>query len=156
MARHSWMRFSLATLLFIVFCIGGFFAGYRTGVQFLQNDVSMYVRTYSVDDLLTGTDEERRMSQVRGIIAEITETINHSNWEEVGGEGFIVARGGTEKPLGAPERLKVVALGKDQRQIRKLLVELRRRKESQGENFRLREIQPPPAGSSPLGGTGTF
>ena len=56
MARHSWMRFSLATLLFIVFCIGGFFAGYRTGVQFLQNDVSMYVRTYSVDDLLTGTE----------------------------------------------------------------------------------------------------
>jgi len=156
MARHRWMRFSVATLLFVVFCFAGFFAGYRTGVRFLQDDVSMDVRTYSVDDLLTGTDEERRMSQVRGIIAEITETINPSNWEEVGGEGFIVTMGGTEKPFGAPDHLKVVALGKDQQQIRKLLAELRRRKESEGDEFRLREIELTPAGSPPLGGTGTF
>lgn len=94
------------------------------------------------------------MSQVRGIIADITETINPTNWEKVGGEEFIVVIGGTEEPLGAPEHLKVVALGKDQRQIREQLAELRRRKASEGDAYRPREINE--FKLKPVGGTGTF
>lgn len=156
MARRVWTSFSVATLLFVVFCIAGFFAGYRMGFQALLDDVSLDVRTFSVDDLLTGTDEERRASQVRGIIAEITETINPSNWEEVGGKGFIVAIGGTEKPFGAAEVLKVVALRKDQRQIKNLLTELRRRKAREGAEFRPREIELTPPASRRWAGRERF
>jgi hypothetical protein len=74
----------------------------------------------------------------------------------VGGEGIIVTIGGSEKPFGTVEHLKVVALGKDQRQIRKLLAELRRRKASGGDEFHPREIDLPPADSPAQGGMGTF
>ena len=83
--KKVWRRFTIGTLLFVIFLIAGLFAGYRIGFRF-GNDARagrQYIETYNVADLLA-------VSNIDTLTDQITSMFSPDSWDDVGGNGTIM------------------------------------------------------------------
>lgn len=90
--RRTWKRFTIATLLFLIFCSAGAFVGFRYGMsegvdqqvqQRLADQQSIvYPRVYKVPDLLA-TDDTQSIEglSLDALIAEIKSSTGRKWWE---------------------------------------------------------------------------
>jgi hypothetical protein len=87
-------RFSIAALLFLMLCLGGYLSGYRIGHQTGEqdaDDAKVYVVTYPVDDLLAvNSTATASTADYDKLIDQIVTTVSPTSWMENGtGEGEI-------------------------------------------------------------------
>ncbi len=90
-------RFSIATLLFAMLCVAGYFGGYRSGFDSGKADRqagAFVVRSYPIADLITlDDDKDPATTKTKGmdqVIDLIIATVSHDSWMENGtGEGEI-------------------------------------------------------------------
>jgi hypothetical protein len=87
-------RFSIAALLFLMLCLGGYLSGYRIGYQTGEqdaDDAKVYVVTYPVGDLLAvGPTATATTADYDQLIDQIVTTVAPSSWMENGaGDGEI-------------------------------------------------------------------
>src|SRR5690242_15930380 len=92
-AHKRRIYFGLGTLLFVVLCFAGLFAGYRIGFDrgYAAGDLKhaseeLYNRVYDVGDLVTLPDGRKDFDS---LIELITTTIEPNSWDDVGGPGSI-------------------------------------------------------------------
>lgn len=94
--RRIALRFGLGPLLFFIFCLAGFFAGFRygeeTGKAYWRGE-SQAVQIYDVADLLSFGDDETRQREFAALIARVQDAVDpsHSCWRETGGMGYVKA-----------------------------------------------------------------
>jgi hypothetical protein len=87
-------RFSIAALLFLMLCLGGYLSGYRVGYQTGEqdaDDAKVYVMTYPVADLLAaGPTATVTTASYDTLIDQIVSTVAPASWMENGaGDGEI-------------------------------------------------------------------
>ena len=92
--RKRVFRFSIATLLFLMLCLGGYLGGYRAGFNRGTQDVASattFVRTYPVADLLTPKNPAAAATaDFDDLIDVIVATVSPKDWTEKGtGDGEI-------------------------------------------------------------------
>jgi hypothetical protein len=93
--RHKpLVRFSIAVLLFVMLCLGGYLSGYRVGFQAgltKATDSQLIVRTYPVADLIQPSNPRAPSSpDFDALIDLIVTTVSPSAWLESGtGDGEI-------------------------------------------------------------------
>jgi hypothetical protein len=92
--RERTFRFSIAALLFLMLCLGGYLSGYRIGYQSGEqdaDDAKVYVVTYPVGDLLAvASTATTTPAAYDKIIDQIVTTVAPSSWMENGtGDGEI-------------------------------------------------------------------
>ncbi|TWU36748.1 hypothetical protein Q31b_50300 [Novipirellula aureliae] len=101
--RLVWKRYSIATLLFLIFLAAGSFVGFRYGLsEGVENQVeqrladqksSLYVVAYRVPDLVAdkNTDQTKAATLDR-LITEIKTSIGRTRWENENGPRTVVAK----------------------------------------------------------------
>jgi hypothetical protein len=87
-------RFSIATLLFLMLCLGGYLAGYRRGFDSgkqAASDATLFVKTYPVGDLIASRHPfAQQAADFDSLIDAIVTTVSPSDWMENGtGDGEI-------------------------------------------------------------------
>lgn len=148
------LRFSLAALLFLVFCLAGFFAGFRYGVETGKSywrGESQAVQLYDVADLLSFGDDKTRQREFAALIARLQDSVDpsHSCWRDTGGMGYVkVAHDGMH--------LEVLCPWKDHRRVNQAIAELRDQQRREGDQFQLVDDNDPHAVQPPVAGSGTF
>ena len=151
-SRRVWLRFSLATLLFLVFCLAGFFAGFyygaKAGRSYWRGE-SQEVRLYNVSDLLSPGGEDTQKREFAALIARIQNAVGPSLWREVGGTGYVQVH-------NDGMHLEVLCPWKDHRQVKQAIVDLREQRRRDGEQFQLADDNDAAAVRPPVGGKGTF
>jgi hypothetical protein len=88
------LRFSVAAMLFLMLCLGGYLGGYRVGFNRGTQDAAnatIFVRTYPVADLLTPKNPAATASpDFDELIDVIVATVSPKDWMEKGtGDGEI-------------------------------------------------------------------
>jgi hypothetical protein len=91
--RRSLFRFSIARLLFLMLCVGGYLGGYRTGYSSgkqAADDALISLISYPVGDLLSPTATGAAAGDYDFIIDHIVRTVSPNSWMNSGsGEGEI-------------------------------------------------------------------
>ncbi len=123
-SKRRWLRFSLATFLFVSLCIGGSIAGYQSGYRrgynsgkSTQYNEAQVVETYStISFIWPDLPEADRITGVRNLIDLIKSTIATDLWDD---------RLGNEiREFPANHSLIVTAPGSVQHEIRDLFAQL--------------------------------
>jgi hypothetical protein len=87
------MRFSIATLLFLMLCLGGYLSGYLVGFDRGKQgavDATIYVKSYPVGDLISPSNSRAAASDFDRLIDAIVTTVSPGQWMEDGaGNGEI-------------------------------------------------------------------
>ncbi|QDU54115.1 hypothetical protein [Aeoliella mucimassa] len=122
--RRTWLRFSLGTLLFLMFCTAGFFAGYHYGVTEKQQAIrstTLANVVYDVGDIVSqDPDAVVGIEAFDGLTALIHSTISSEIWAVNGGPMSNV------HPFPSNKSLVVVCDLNTHDQIAELLEQLRR------------------------------
>lgn len=152
--RRIALRFGLGALLFFIFCLAGFFAGFRYGVETGKaywRGESQAVQVYDVADLLSLGDDEMRQREFAALIARVQDAVDpsHSCWRETGGMGYV-------KASDDGWHLEVLCPWKDHRQIKQALAKLRDQQRREGEQFQLVDADDTAAMQPPVAGSGMF
>jgi hypothetical protein len=122
--KRRWVRFSLATFLFLALCIGGLIGGYQAGYhrgynggQALRIDQTQRSETYSTV-LVIGTDlnTEERTAAVTDLSNLITSTIQSGVWSPQSGNQIC--------DFPTNHTLVITAPGYVQREVRELFAQL--------------------------------
>jgi hypothetical protein len=109
------LQFAIRSLLFVVLCVAGFFAGFRVGYDRgaeKRRSEDFSTKVYSVSDF-TSADE---------MISTIIRTIDMESWQDVGGPGKI--QGAPDDPAS----VVIYQTGANHNSIERLLADLRKAK----------------------------
>jgi len=87
--RYPWMRFTIATLLFLIFCSAGAFVGFRVGMsegverqvqrRLAEQQSIVYAKTYRVTKLLPGPGSEQSGSPIDQLVGDIEKAAMRSD-----------------------------------------------------------------------------
>jgi len=89
-ARRRWLQFGIGTLLFVMLCVAGFFAGYRRGFysgQEAKGRTRLYAKAYYVKDIID-TSTTARTAGTR-LVSYIEASIAPRSWNTNGGPGAL-------------------------------------------------------------------
>lgn len=122
--NKRFVRFSIATLLFLMLCLGGYLSGYRVGYDAgtpAAADETYLVKTYSVADLVVPRIASTALNtDFDNLIDLIVATVSPNDWMETGtGEGEI-------QPFPTNKSLVVSQTQANQAAVAKLLERLRK------------------------------
>jgi hypothetical protein len=116
------LYYSLGSLLFLVLCFAGLFAGYRIGFnQGYAAGETKYTgeqpvnRVYEVEDLVTLPSGQKDFDS---LVELITTTVEPNSWDDVGGSG-------TVKEFATNSTFVILQREDTHKKIEKLLAQLR-------------------------------
>jgi hypothetical protein len=123
------LRFSIATLLFLMLCVAGYFGGYRRGFDSGKEErraITVTIRTYPVADLISPQDpaaapnDANKVKAFDQLIDLIVSTVDRDTWMENGtGQGEI-------QPFPSNNSLVISQTNRVHEQVALLLEELRK------------------------------
>jgi hypothetical protein len=95
--RQRWLQFGIGTLLFVMLCVAGFFAGYRRGfdsgneekerARMAQARSTPYAKAYYIGDILSASTDSGTMEQI--LPSYIQAAVIPQSWNGAGGPGAL-------------------------------------------------------------------
>jgi hypothetical protein len=85
-----WFQYGLGTLLFLMCCVAGFFAGYRNGFYFghdAKAETILYSKAYRVKDIVSASSDSGRAAKV--LTSYIQAAVVPQSWRVNAGSGDI-------------------------------------------------------------------